>query len=299
MRLRQTLIAALLIAAPLVAAGPALAANQPDSVAVGRKDIKATRGFSSSLGIFVTAPAEWGRLTYTSLAGAWGGPKYRPSKNPNIEDTARLDWSVAFSKKHKSLQKLARAANGAGWPEVAATKLKMKHTIEGHRVGSLPAFAAIEGEAFPGARHEATVAIDLSRHLTALVTFLIIDPAADDTGAAGTVSIDGKPASQWNREQIQASIADLFVEGNLPPKRVTAERAGSAVKGKVTDSFRQPLGEAKVLLQKQAGHRWKTVRKGATSAKGTYKLRPRGAGRYRVVTQVGGSSVHSKPVSAR
>jgi hypothetical protein len=296
-RFRLTVIPALLVAA-LVTAGPAAAVNQPDSAAVGRKDIRATRGFSPALGIFLTPPAGWTRATYTSLAGEWTGLHYRASKNSSIENTARMNWSVAFTRGKKSLPTLARRANGAGFPEVAAAKVKVRRVVGGRRVRPLSAFVAIDAEALPGARHEATLAIDLSRHLTALVSFLALDPAAYDTGAGGTVSIDGKPASQWNREQIQAAIDGTFVDGDLPPKRVTAKRAGPAVKGKVTDSFGQPLAEAQLLLQKQAGHRWKTVRKGATTERGTYKLRGRGSGRYRVVTQVGGSSARSKAVRA-
>lgn len=296
---RLTTVPAVL-AVCLVAAAPAIASNQPDPVAVGPSGGKATRGFSSSLGVFVTAPSEWVRgCCYTSTSGQWDGPRYRPSKNPNIENRARLVWQVTFARGHKSLAKRAQGGNTTGWPVISSEKLKIPHIVGGRRVGKLPAYGVLDGEAHPGSRRQGIVAINLSRHVTALASFIIVDPIAEDWGTPGTVSIDGMPAGEWATSQVKAAWAGVFVEGNLPPKRVAAKTAKNKVKGKVTDAFGDPLSEAKLLLQRKSSRHWKTVRTGTTGARGTYKLRIRGAGLYRVVTQVGGTTARSKHVRAR
>jgi len=76
---------------------------------------------------------------------------------------------------------------------------------------------------------QAAIALDLGRHLRAVIVFDANEPATDDGGPLGPFTVGGLPASSWNREQARAALAGVYVEGNLPPARVRirAARSGS------------------------------------------------------------------------
>lgn len=285
------------IAAIPASGAAAQSLEQPDGVAVGLKGQRVAHGFSRALGVFVQAPAGWHRgCCYTGHSGEWDGPVWRPSLKQSHIAPAHIDWSVTFTRGKRSLASVARHAEVAGFPETDALKRSIPHIVGGRKVGKLKAFAVVDSEPAPGARREASIAIGLSRKVTAAATFFTADPPADNVGVDGSVTMDGKPASQWNREQVDAALAGVYVEGNLPPRRVTAKAHGKAIKGKVSDAFADPLATVKVTLQRAAGKRWRTVRKGTTNKRGAYSLKTRGPGRYRVVTTLNGARAKSRPV---
>jgi hypothetical protein len=299
--LRRLIVPALLAATLVAAAGVSLAdtRTQPDPVPVGVPGDKVTKGFSSSLAVFVHAPVGWERgCCYDSTSGEWIGARYRPSKNPNIENRAAILWGVHFVR-GTNLAAAARAGDDVKFPESAAAARTVPHIVGGRKAGTLKAFATMNSEASPSARREGVLAIGISRKVIAVVTFFSSDPAADDTGAAGTITIDGKPASQWNQDQINAAIGSVYVEGNLPPRTVKAKGAHGRVTGTVKDAFGHPLSEAKLTLQRASGKHWKKAAGAFTGAKGTFAFKRVRAGRYRVMTSVGGTVVTSRPLNAR
>jgi hypothetical protein len=287
----------LALALASLAAGPALAQTEPDRVTVGGKP--ATKAFTKALAISLTAPAEYQRgCCYTSVSGQWAGPRYRPSKNPNVESQAKLDWGVTFTRSSSSLAALAASGGFAGFPQSAQGTVSIPHLVGGRKAGTLKGAYVIDAESSPGARQELTLAIDISRRAKALVDLFASDPAADDSGEAGLLFVNGQPASQWNRNAMLSALKLVKLEGSLPPAKIAPKVKGRKVAGKVVDAFGHPDGEIPVVIQARKGSRWSTVAKKSTSKRGTFSLKAKKAGKHRIVASLAGTSVR-KAVTVR
>jgi hypothetical protein len=285
---------AAVLACPSVAAAAAV-----DRVQVGVPGKSSpTRGFSEGLAVELTSPAAYERGCCSDfLSGVWTGPRVAASRGAGEQNASRIDFGVSFARGRRTAAALARDAGWAQYPELAGRARRVRHVVGGRDVGTLRAFAVVDAEEAPGARVQAALAIGLGRRVHAVVLFNLDDPYADST-EEGAITVAGKPASAWNREQAEAALAAARLVGSLPPARVKARRAGAKVAGRVLDAFGHPVAEVPVALQRRTGGGWRRVAKGTASTRGTYSLRAAGGGRYRVVATLAGSSARSRAVAA-
>ena len=292
-RMRRLLVPALMTMMIAVPASPASAEFVLDRVQVGVPKTP-TRAFPESLSVVLIAPDLYSRgCCYDFVSGEWVGPRWRlgaAERGPS-----RIRWSVELSRTSRSTAALARDAGWAGYAEAAAAARKVPHIVEGRTVGTLEAFAAIDTDGAPSARHQGALAIDLGQRVKAVALFHLPDPPFDDFQGA-PLSVDGRRASEWNRRQAELAIEKVYVEGSLPPRKVKAKGARGRVSGRVTDSFGHPVAESALTLQKRAGSKWRKAGKGIASSRGTYSLSARGKGQYRVVAKLGATSARSKGV---
>jgi hypothetical protein len=285
MRLR--LISGLAIAAAVPAA-PAAAAPVVDSVSVGVAKV------SPQLGVFLRSPGDYERgCCYDSRQGQWTGPAWQASSGAS--DRSHIDWRVSSSRTGKSIAALARDGGRSGYPQVSAGKVKVPHIVGNRRVGTLSGFQALDGAPSPEAAAQQTLAIDLGGRVKSLVTFEASDPAVDSDPGLGTFTVNGMPASAWNRQQAQAAMRNVTVVGNLPPRKVSAKARGRRATGKVLDSFGHPVAEIKVSLLRGS----KRVAGGTTTTKGTFSLSAPSGGSYRVLATLSGVKARSKPLRLR
>jgi Carboxypeptidase regulatory-like domain len=288
MRFRTASCAAL--AAVLICAAPAAAEPVLDRVQVGvpGKD-SPTRGFAENLSIAMKAPSAYERGCCADfVSGAWDGPRIEASDSSALQNRSRIEWSATFERSRATEKRLARAAGWADYPEIEAKRRRVRHIVAGRRVGFLPAFTAIDAQESPGAKVQAAVAIGFGRRVHGTVLFHLPDPAADQS-SAGTLTVEGQPASTWNRAQARNALAGVYVEGSLPPARVNARRAGSRVKGTVRDSFGHPVSGAEVTLERRAGGGWRKAGTGTSSGRGAFNLSAVRSGAYRVVAALAGT----------
>jgi hypothetical protein len=177
---------------------------------------------------------------------------------------------------------------------VLAAKKKVRHVVDGRTVGRLDAYEVVDAQPTPGAEVQAALAVDLGRKVTAIIRFKLADPPVDQDASFGALTVNGQPASAWNRGQAGIAVKAAYIEGLLPPARVNARAAGRQVRGKATDQFGGPQSTIPVMLQRGG----KTVVKGTTDRRGAFVLTAPKPGRYRVVAALGGSSA-SKSVVVR
>jgi hypothetical protein len=284
MRAKRT---ACLTVLPLVAAAllPAQAgAAVLDRVQVGVPGTS-TRAFSENLSVALRGPAPYERACCTDfVTGAWEGPRARAGGTD--QNRSRIDWSVSFAR-GKSVRSLARGAGWADFPQLSGRRQRVTHRVAGRKVGTLTGYAAVDVQDLPGARTQAALAINLGKRTAAVALFDLGTPAAD-TSSAGSVTVDGRPASDWNRAQAGAALKGVYIEGSLPPAKVTARWSGSRALGRVSDAFGHPVAGVKVELQQRVGGSWKTAKSGFASSRGTFSLRARKRP-SRVVATLGGS----------
>ena len=143
---------------------------------------------------------------------------------------------------------------------------------------------------------QAAIALDLGRHLRAVIVFDANEPATDDGGPLGPFTVGGLPASSWNREQARAALAGVYVEGNLPPARVRIRAARGRITGSVADSFGDPVSGARLALQRRAGGSWRQAARGKSTTRGSFSLRAGRSGSYRIVARLGGARAKSSKV---
>jgi hypothetical protein len=281
------------VTTPLLAAAPAHARAPFDQVKVGVEGRPLTRGFSSALGINLPILDGFARgCCYDGTQGEWTGPRFE-SQMPGVGGTSRIQWSVGFARTGKSTDALAKAAGPDGFPQVAGRALTVAHIQADRKVGTLKAYSTIDAEPAPGARHQASIVIDLGKRLKSIVSFNTATPAADNSGAAGLLTVNGKPASAFNRQNAETALKGVYVEGNLPPAQIKAKLSGRRVTGTLVDFAGQPVIQIPVLLKKGS----KTVAKATASTRGTFTLAG-GRGRYTIVASLEGTTV-KKTVSLK
>lgn len=295
--MRNRLITALALAMTAGLATPALAADVLDRVQVGVPGTP-TRAFPQNLSVVLLAPQNHARACcYDFVSGAWNGPRYR-ADGRDFQNASRIDWNVEFVRGSASTASVARSAVSGGYPEVTSRPRKVRHVVGGRTVGTLKAFSVVTQQPAPGAKAEAAIAVDLGSRIKAVTLFDMSDPPADRS-SAGALTVDGVPASAWNRRVADASLDALYVEGPLPPRRVKARAAGKRIKGSVIDSAGHPAGEAKVILQRRAGRGWRKVGSDNATTRGAFSLAARKPGRYRVLATLATTSARSKVLRIR
>jgi Carboxypeptidase regulatory-like domain len=283
----------------LALAAPAAAGAAPvvDRVQVGGiRDEPATKRFSHALAVDVVAPPSYkrGGGGYDGKSGKWQGPEYRASVSPQFfSGLTSITWGVRFVK-GTNLKSLARKENG-DYPQGAAGKVKLRHVVVKRTVGKLKAYWVMDAEKSPGARADGALAIGLSKRAVAIVTFYALDPATEDAGQPGKVTVNGTPAGAWNRKQVQKALKKVYIEGNLPPSKVKAKASGRSVKGELLDAFGDPVANAPVALKKGSS----TVSTGLTNSRGRFALKASKAGRYRVSGKLEGYAAKSKTVKVK
>lgn len=287
---RRTLTAAVAAGLLIATAGAASAEPLLDRVQVGAvKHQRVTKRFSPALAVTLKVPSGYKRSTsYDGRSGAWLGPSFVASANHDFSGASSIAWSVRFVHGGK-LSRLAKRES-THYRQARAGARKVRHVIGNRTVGKLKAYAVMDAEKSPGARVEGALAIGISKHAVAIVDFAALDPAVDDAGTPGKVTVRGKPAGAWNRKQVQRDFSRVYIEGNLPPSRVKARVKGGRVTGSLRDAFGGPVTHTAVALK--AGRR--TVATATTSARGAFSLSAPHAGRYTVVGTLQGYSAKSK-----
>jgi hypothetical protein len=287
----------LAVAGALLCAAPAAAQDDLDRVQVGVPG-SVTRAYATSLSLRLNIPSGFTRdCCYDFTSGAWIGPEIHYSSTPGRTDLSRVGWEVHYSRTGRSLASVARAAGWANYPEVAAKKRTVRHVLSGRRLGSVPAYSAVDQRA-DLATTQAALAIDLGRRVKATILFTFTDPQSDSDSSGGAITVNGLAASAWNRRAAELAMKSVQLEGPLPISRVKAAARGRTIKGKVTDIAGDALGQAKLALQRKSGG-WRTVKKGKASLAGTFSLKAPSSGQYRVVATLTGRSVRSRPVRVR
>ncbi len=272
----------------LVPAGLAATSAVKDHVQVGVPGANDTADFSPNLYIALTAPPDYRPL----VKRTWAGPPV--VNNRGVGDDTSISWDVGYVVGKPNLLEDARSALLDNYPLVQGATILVPHFVAGRRAGT------ISGEFLISqldARVEAAGAFPLGRGVVAVVSFVALNPANDNAAPFGTNTVKDKPASTWNREQVQAAILGVALEGSLPPARVTATPAagGSLVLGNVLDAFGHPVAAATVRLVRGA----KTFATGKTDGAGHYSLHARGRrATYRVVASLPRASRFQPPVSA-
>ena len=290
--MRHRLITGLAVAAALPTA-PAAAATVVDSVQVGVPKT-ATRAFSPQLGVFLKSPGDYERgCCYDSRQGQWTGPAWRASSGAT--DRSHIDWRVTTTRTSRSTATLARGGGRSGYPQVSAGKVKVPHLVGGRKVGTLSGYQALDGAPAPEAASQQTLAIDLGQKVKSIVSFEASDPAVDSDPGLGTFTVNGMPASAWNRRQAQAAMRNVTVVGNLPPRKVKAKGRGLQAAGQVVDAFGHPVAEIKVALLRGS----KKVATGLTTTRGKFALSAPKGGKYRVLATLSGAKARSATLKLR
>lgn len=287
----------LAVAGALLCAAPASAQNDLDRVQVGVPGT-VTRAYATSLSLRLNIPSGFTReCCYDFVSGAWSGPLIHYASDPGRTSLSQVAWEVHFSRTSRSLAAVARGAGSANYPQVSARKRTVRHVLSGRRLGTVPAYSAVDQQA-GFATAQAALALDLGRRVKATILFTFTEPQADADSSGGAVTVNGLAASAWNRRAAELAMKSVELEGPLPISRVKARARGRRITGKVTDIAGDALGQAKLVLQRQSGG-WHTVAKGKSTLAGTFSLKARSSGRYRVVATLTRRSVRSSPVSVR
>jgi len=297
-RAGTTIVAALALAA---FAPPASAETIIDRAPVGGVPGEtATKGYSSSLAVGITAPPGYERaMGYTGRMGNWLGPVYAVSGNPAVQNRTTLEWTLRFVR-GRSLAAAAKDAGDMRLPQVAAKATTVAHRLGARRIGRLRAYTAIDAEKAPGARVQAAIAVDLGRRVSAVVLLHLGDPATYDRAAGGVkMTVNGRPAPEWNLVQAKAALARVTVEGNLPVGRIRATARGRRVSGSLRDIAGHAVGDIALTLQRRAAGRWVDAAEGRSTATGAFALTAPGAGRYRVQAVNSGGAVAGRALTVR
>jgi hypothetical protein len=289
--MRTRLIAGLVVLGSGLTATQAAAEPVLDRVQVGTPGVSATRGFATSLAVTLAVPNGYARgCCYDFVSGQWTGPAWHASADPNVGETSTIDWRVAFVR-GKSVQAAAKAA-WTRFPGAAAVKRKVRHVVDGKTVGTLAGYTVIDAQRSPGAEVQAALAVDLGKRVSAVLKFNMANPPVDQDASFGALTVNGMAASAWNRKQADVAFASAYVEGLLPPARITTKTAGNRVSGKVSDQFGHPESTIPVTLKRGS----KKIATVTTDKRGAYTLTAPKAGPYQVTATLGGYTARRRVV---
>lgn len=283
--MRRRIVFALTALVALMTFAAVALAQETDRVQVGVPGRNTTRGFSPALFVTVTTLPDFQRRS----AGHWEGPICEFAPNPNLSAPISMTWDEGFSDSVRTAEAAARATLTFDWRTIESGAIAVPHMFRGRRLGTIPGFFVLTDADSQTGYHESAVGFPLGRGVFASIEFW-------SRGNALQCTVRGQPVAAWHREQARRALANVALDGNLPPARVTARRRAGRVSGSVTDGFGHPDGGIAVRLEKRLGKRWRVVRAGRTTGAGGYSLRPRGQGTYRVVATLAGVSARSAPV---
>jgi hypothetical protein len=281
-------------AAALLAAGSALGGNV-ERFRVVDAGHPETQSFPRDVFVTIESPGVY----VAQSPGVWAGPAFWAASQPAQGGTATLEWSVGFRDRTLDPSRAAASVAASGWPEDQHNGISVPLLVDGKVVGTLPGFFVLTQAPAPDhARFEAGLAVPVGPGAQTVIRFASASPVSDSS-PWGDYLVQGTfLASTWNRGQILLAMSQVRVEGNLAPKTVSirVERGTRAVRGKVVDSFVNPLVGVPVAEERWNGSSWSPVRVGRTTAKGTYRLAA-GRGRFRAVVSYAGTTATSAAVT--
>jgi hypothetical protein len=209
-----------------------------------------TEGYSPALYVVVASPAEYRRGCCTdSDSGEWKGPRYKGSDN-TISGDSSIDWSVDVDNHRRTAAAVAREAFVHDWPVETTRQIRVPHLVNGRKVGTIIGTAALSKSPGTGsAQVEGALAFPLCRGMFAFARFGLLSPSSVPTGTGGEYTVDGTPALDWNRRQLDVSLQGVSLIGPLPVGTVTARASGGGVAGRVTDCAGHPVPGARVVAR--------------------------------------------------
>jgi hypothetical protein len=261
----------------------ALALAAPIAFAADTDRVMLAPGLSAT----ITTLPQYTRTDFDGDSGGWRGPTCVPRGRLDLAGPLSLTWALGVYRSTSAADAGERART-FDWKAIETTAVRLPHVVGGRTIGTIPAALVVTDSESPTGYHEASVTFRLVGNRFAATTVW-----SRGNSLACVVEGDGEVES-WHRRTARNALTGIRVEGNLPPTRVTARRAGRRVLGSVTDVNGHPLVAAPVALERRVGSRWRAVSRRKTSASGAYSLPLRAAGLYRVATRSGGVTTHSR-----
>lgn len=255
---------------------------------------RAAHGLPPGLVVELASPTDYNRAAVGATDGKWVGPPY-VARDRTMSGISAIDWTVTFDERQGDADAVASANVQRPWGRDQRGGLSVPHVVGNRLLGTIPGYYYLMTPGEPDARFEAVLAFPLEANLHAVVRLTLLEPASDSFVVKEIVS-----GSTWNRGQALLALAGVRLQGNLPPKIVSAKSAerGRKVRGKVVDRFLDPVAGAPVALERSTGGGWARVARGRTSLTGFYTLRPGRPGTYRVTVTMGGFKAESRPLRA-
>jgi Carboxypeptidase regulatory-like domain len=294
MRLRRAFVALIVGSGAVLLAAQLAGAQVVERVLVA-DPARVAHGLPPGLVVELTSPTDYNRAAAGATDGRWVGPQYI-SRDRSVSGASAIDWMVTFDERQGDADAVANAnlKRGFGFRDQRGG-LSVPHVVGNRLLGTIPGYYYLMTPGEPDARFEAVLAFPLGASLHAVVRLHLLEPASDSFVVKEIVS-----GSTWNRGQALLALSGIRLQGNLPPKIVSAKAAerGRKVKGKVVDRFLDPVVGAQVALERSAGGGWARVARGRTGPTGLYTLRPGRRGTYRVTVNMGGFKAESRPLRA-
>jgi len=254
-------------------------------------------GLPAGLTVELASPPDYNRQSVAGDSGRWTGPRYEEIGNPANAGLSSLDWAVSFDERTGDADTASLAhINHRDWERDQRGGLSVPHVVGGLTVGTVLGYYYLmtPSPSTGDARYEAALAFPLDVNLYSIVHVDLLEPPRD------SFVVNGVIGSTWNRGQALLALSGVSLQGNLPPKIVAARPfdLGRFVRGKVVDRFLDAVVGARVSLERLAGGSWSKVAGGKTSARGSYSLRARGRGHYRVTARMAGFTAQSREIRA-
>ena len=252
-------------------------------------------GLPPGLLVELLSPSAYNRESVSGASGRWKGPRWEERGNPGNAGFASVDWTVTFEEGQGDPATVALAhVEHRNWQRDQKEGFSVAHVVGKRVVGAMNGYYVFMTPGGGDARFEAVLAFSLDVNLNAIVHLELLEPA-NDSYLVGSIG-----GSTWNRGQAFVALAGVRLQGNLPPKIVSARafERGRVVKGKVVDRFLDAVLGAPVALERQAGGSWNQISHGKTSQRGSYSLHPGKRGVYRVKVRMAGFTATSRDFRA-
>jgi Carboxypeptidase regulatory-like domain len=255
---------------------------------------RAAHNLPPGLIVELTSPTDYNRGAAAASDGRWVGPPYI-ARDRSTSGTSAIEWTVSFDERQGDADAIANANLRMGWGRDQRGGLSVPHVVGNRLLGTIPGYYHLMTPGEPDARFEAVLAFPLDTNLHAVVRMQLLDPPSDAFVVKESIT-----GSTWNRGQALLALSGVRLQGNLPPKIVSAKTAerGRKVRGKVVDRFLDPVVGAPVALERSTGGGWTRVARGRTGPSGLYTLVPGRPGTYRVTVNMGGFKAESRPLRA-
>ena len=293
---RRLLLVGLIMGLAALAAWSAIAGAQSVERVQIADSARRAHGLPAGLFVELLSPADYNRQSVSGASGSWRGPRWEERGNPAHAGFASVDWTVSFEEGPGDPPAVALAhVQHVNWQRDQKEGFSVAHVVGKRVVGSMRGYYVLMTPGGSDARFEAVLAFPLDTNLSAVVHLDLLEPASDSYLVNGSIV-----GSTWNRGQAFLALSGVRLQGNLPPKIVSARafERGRVIKGKVVDRFLDPVLGAPVALERQAGGSWTRISHGKTSQQGSYSLSPGRRGLYRVTVQMAGFTATSREFRA-
>src|ERR1700694_5377779 len=285
MRRRMLLVGLIMGLAALAAWSEIAGAQSVERIQISDSARRA-HGLPPGLVVELVSPPDYNRQSVSGDSGSWQGPRWEERGNPGNAGYFSVDWNVSFEEGQGDPATVALAhVRHTSWQRDQKEGFSVAHVVGNRVVGSMRGYYVLMTPAGGDARFEAVLAFPLDVNLNAIVHLDLLEPASDSYLVNGSIV-----GSTWNRGQAFVALSGVRLQGNLPPKIVSAHafEKGRVVKVKVVDRFLDAVLGAPVALERQAGGSWNRVSHGKTSQRGSYSLQPGRRGVYRVTVRMAG-----------